>query len=125
MSNEFLGGLFPKVAAMDIEPRTLSPSRENHFSGVLVRAQPAFAAEVAAAIGRLPGAQVRHRDDAQGHLVVVLEAETLEVHESAVRTMQALPGVAAVDLVMMYRDSEPAAALEAPGRRAVDLGAGA
>ena len=68
---------------------------------------------------------MRHRDAARGHLVVVLEAEALEAHESAVRTMQVLPGVAAVDLVMMYRDSEPAAALEAPGRRAVDLGAGA
>lgn len=85
-----------------------SPEREVHIAGVIVQARPACAAEVAAAVARLPDTEVRA--EAQGRLVVVCEAGSGREILELIDRMRELPGV--LDVALAYQHAESAAAME-------------
>ena len=77
------------------------------YSGVLVLSPPAEVADVSACLDAMPGVEVYARHAESGRIVVVQEAEDLEMHESLLRAIQNLPGVLAAELVYHVADPGP------------------
>lgn len=74
------------------------------YSGVLVLSPPAEVDDVSARLDRLPGVEVYARHAGSGRILVVQEAPDVELHESLLRAIQALPGVLAAQLVYHVAD---------------------
>jgi nitrate reductase NapD len=83
------------------------------FSGVVVVSAPVDITEVSARLEAMPGVEVYAHHAESGRIVVVQEAADLDVHESRLRAIQALPGVLAAELV--YHVADPGPDLDAPG----------
>lgn len=79
-----------------------------HLAGILVRVEPAHLEVVAAALDRLQGVEVHHRDAPGGKLVITLESPSRERAEEALRGIQAMPGIHLAEPVYHYVDRESA-----------------
>lgn len=82
---------------------------EIHIAGIIVHANPARTAEIRAQLALLPHTLV-HAVEADGRMVVTLEAESAPRTLDAMDAIRALPGVYNVALV--YQHAEPANAMD-------------
>ena len=73
-----------------------------HYSGILVRSQPAALAHCATQVDACAGVEVYLTDPSSSCLIVVLETETLGQQEATLRALQELPDVVTADLVYHY-----------------------
>jgi len=88
------------------------------LSAVLVSAAPQRVAEVRESIGTLPWAEVHHEDDL-GRLIAVVEGVSTEESVERLQAIQALPGVAAAEMVMHCYEEENAPVPRDSGAEAV------
>jgi periplasmic nitrate reductase NapD len=79
---------------------------ERHISSLLVHGRPAALAEIAAAIGEIPGAEVPIADPG-GKMVVTLETATAGEVADALARISLLDGVLAAAMVFHHVDDEP------------------
>jgi nitrate reductase NapAB chaperone NapD len=100
-----------------VEPRE---DRMN-LSGIAVTAAPPHLDAVIAALGALPGVEVRHVDPSTGRIAVVQEAADVAAEANGFRRIRALPHVIDAALVAHHfepwvgpPDGEPSAAPHAP-----------
>lgn len=85
-----------------------APNKPERFdiTGVVVRARPEMAAEVAGRLGDMPGVEV-HAIGGEGHLVVTIEesgGERLTI--DSLSAMADLPGVLATSLIYHHAENE-------------------
>ena len=80
---------------------------EIHVTSLVVYIQPSQSAEITAAIGRLPGVEIRG-DNGHGKLVVVLESDGDAAMAESIGRVDRTAGVICSALV--YQQSEPVAA---------------
>lgn len=88
-----------------------------NISGIVVRALPAHAGEVARRIADLPLTEVAQIDAAGGRIVVVQEAGSVGAEFEALRRIQCLPHVLSADLVMHYFGDAPQPLAESASTR--------
>ena len=81
---------------------------EVHIAGILVQARPECAASVTAAVGAMPGLDVRAA--AAGRVVVVSECPSAAATLALIDHIRALPGV--LNVALVYQHAESAAAME-------------
>lgn len=79
-------------------------SDELHITSLVVHALPSHRTAVDALINSLPGAQI-HGADANGKLVVTLEAPTSAEILDQVSTLRQAPGVLGVAMVYQHAES--------------------
>jgi periplasmic nitrate reductase NapD len=79
---------------------------ELHIASLVVRCRPRRMARLKRAITALPGAEIP-ADDAEGKLVVTLEAASEQAIRRQLDAINALPGVLSATLV--FHHAEPAA----------------
>ena len=79
---------------------------EVHVSSLVVRARPERMAEIAAAIARLPGAEVPAAE--RGRIVVTLETSGEQDVVAAIHEIGSWPGVLAATLVFHHVERLPA-----------------
>lgn len=77
-----------------------------HYAGVVVRADLDRFETVLAALDRIEGVGVHHRDAATGRCVAVLESDDRAGQERLFRAVQSLPGVCEAGLVYHLIDPE-------------------
>lgn len=77
-----------------------------NISSLLVRASPCACAAVGAALGRMPGVEVR-ATDAAGRIVVVTDHDRAADAADAFVAIRAIEGVLSVSLVYQYGDDNP------------------
>ena len=75
-----------------------------HYSGILVRSQPAALERCATQVNARAGVEVYLTDPSSSSLVVVVETRTLGQQEATLRALQDLPDVVTADLVYHYID---------------------
>jgi len=75
-----------------------------NICGVLVHAHPDRVAEIASALGRMPGVDLHHRADG-ARLIVTVEDTASATAIDGLAAIHALPGVVAATLV--YHHCEP------------------
>ena len=85
-----------------------SADREVHIAGVVVQTRLGHEDAVAAALSRLPGAELRAA--AGGRLVVVCEGGSGDEILDLIARMRDLPGV--LNVALAYQHAESAAAME-------------
>ena len=83
--------------------------KEVHIAGIVVHAQPEHLDSVRSCIADVPGAEI-HGGDAEGRLIVTLEADSAKRTVGIMDAIRALPGVLNVSLV--YQHAEPLAAID-------------
>lgn len=87
------------------------PACPSCLSGIVVTTSPERLTEVDAALGRLPGVEVHHRDVANARLVIVQEAATIDDEVAGMQRILGVPGVADASLVYHYLDEGTAPAV--------------
>ncbi len=84
-----------------------------NLSGILVLARPENLPAVVAALDALPGVEV-HQQDAQGRLVVVLEADGVRAEVDGLRRIKTVPGVLMAEMVFHYFEDDGESLSELP-----------
>jgi len=83
--------------------------QEIHIAGVVVHALPAHLDAIKKRSLSLPGVEI-HGGNADGKLIVTLEADSMRRILDYMDALRVLPGV--VDVVLVYQHAEPLTALE-------------
>ncbi len=77
-----------------------------NYSGILVMARPQHIPKVSDALNALEGVEVFQQEPETGRIVAVLEAENIKAETDVLRTIKALPGVAAAEMVYHYFEDD-------------------
>lgn len=77
-----------------------------NYSGILVMARPQNVPRVREALNALAGVEVFQEEMETGRIVAVLEAENIKAETDILRTIKALPGVAAAEMVYHYFEED-------------------
>lgn len=78
-----------------------------NLSGILVVVAPSRVSTAVAELSALPGAEVHHVDADNGRIVVVQEADSVELELAALSRIKALPGVMLAEMVYHYFEETP------------------
>jgi periplasmic nitrate reductase NapD len=78
-----------------------------NLSGIIVVCRADELPVVSGALAALPGVEVHHQDAAQGKIVLVQEAHTVEAEMEGLRHIKATPGVVLAEMVYHYFEEDP------------------
>jgi periplasmic nitrate reductase NapD len=96
-----------------------------NYSGIVVICRPDEVPAVADRLGELPGVEVHYREQEQGKIVVVQEAETVAAEMDGIKRIKRLPGVILADMMYHYFEEDPGILDGLATRREPDQGSGA
>lgn len=77
-----------------------------NYSGILVMAKPQNMSNIRDAMNALDGVEVFQQEIETGRIVAVLEADSIQAETDLLRTIKALPGVAAAEMVYHYFEDD-------------------
>ncbi len=101
--------------SVDLPAGKAAPSPENerdlarHYSGILVVTRDDALSSCADAVDALQGAEVHMRHPETARLVVVLEGDSVVLHEDLLQQIRSIPGVLLASLVYHYVDENRSA----------------
>ena len=78
-----------------------------NLSGIVVICRPGQISDVARRLGELPGGEVHYRDESQGKIVVVQEAESVDAELEGIKRIKRVPGVILADMMYHYFEEDP------------------
>lgn len=94
-----------------------------NYSGIVVICQPEDVPAVADRLSALPGVEVHYREQAQGKIVVVQEAENVNAEMDGIKRIKRVPGVILADMMYHYFEEDPGILDGISARREAEAGA--
>ncbi len=94
-----------------------------NYSGIVVICQPEDVPAVADRLSALPGVEVHYREQAQGKIVVVQEAENVNAEMDGIKRIKRVPGVILADMMYHYFEEDPGILDGISARPEADTGA--
>lgn len=77
-----------------------------NYSGILVLARPQNIPDICQSLNALEGVEVFQQEPETGHIVAVLEAESIKAETGILQAIKSLPGVAAAEMVYHYFEDD-------------------
>ena len=81
-----------------------------NYSGIIVICKPEQTAALSEHLAELPGVEVHYQDSAQGKVILVQEAESVDAEVAGIKRIKQVPGVIVADMVYHYFAEDPAIA---------------
>ena len=94
-----------------------------NYSGIVVICKPDDVPAVADRLSALPGVEVHYREQEQGKIVVVQEAENVNAEMDGIKRIKRVPGVILADMMYHYFEEDPGILDGISARREADTGA--